>query len=90
RAAKLPATSGTSDADLMRDLRAGLHITAMQVRSDEASIPVCVQAERIFSALELLYRITPARRGEAMERALGMLDAFMLSTADLSLTDADT
>ncbi|TQN60694.1 FUSC family protein [Agrobacterium tumefaciens] len=90
RAAKLPATSGTSDADLMRDLRAGLHITAMQVRSDEASIPVCVRAEVIFSALELLYRITPARRGEAMERALGMLDAFMLSTADLSLTDADT
>ncbi|RVT69957.1 FUSC family protein [Agrobacterium sp. CNPSo 2736] len=90
RAAKLPATSDTSDADLMRDLRAGLHITAMQVRSDEASIPVCVRAEVIFSALELLYRITPAKRGETMERAIGMLDAFILSSADLCVTDADT
>lgn len=90
RAAKLPATSGASDADLMRDLRAGLHITAMQVRSDEASIPVCVRAEVIFSALELLYRITPAKRGEAMERAIGMLDALILSSADLCVTEADT
>lgn len=90
RAAKLPPTSDASDADLIRDLRAGLHIAAMQERAGEASMPVRLKAETVFSALEVLYQLAPAERTEALEKALGMLDDLILSTADMVTTDADT
>lgn len=90
RAAKIPPISDASNADLIRDLRAALHITAMQEHADEASIPVRDKAEAIFSGLEFLYRLAPAERGDTLGHTLGMLDALILSTVDLTATDADT
>ncbi len=90
RAAKLPPTSDVSDADLIRDLRAGLHITAMQERANEASMPIRYRAEALCSRLEVLYQLVPAERGEALENTLGMLDDLIQSTADMVAKDADT
>lgn len=90
RAAKLPPTSDGFGADLIRDLRAGLHLTAMQVRADEASVPVRIKADAIFSGVELLYRLAHPERGDAVAHVLGLLDGLILSAADLTITDADT
>ncbi len=90
RAAKLPPTSDTADADLMRDLRTGLNIKAMQELSEEASMLICLKAESIFSGLEILYRLAPAERGEALGHTLELLDDLILSPANATATDADT
>jgi uncharacterized membrane protein YccC len=79
RASKLPPTSDTADVDLMRDLRTGLNIKAMQELSEEASMLVSLKAERIFSGLETLYRLAPAERGEALGHTLELLDDLILS-----------
>jgi uncharacterized membrane protein YccC len=90
RAAKFSPASGASDPDLIRDLRTGLHITAMQELADEASMPMRLKAQAIFSGLETLYRLAPAERGEPLENAIGMLDDLILSTADMVPVDAET
>ncbi|NLS18597.1 FUSC family protein [Rhizobium sp. P40RR-XXII] len=89
RASRLPATSDASDADLIRDLRAGLYITAMRARAGETSMPVRYKAEVVFSGLEVLYLLAPAKRGDALGAALGMLDDLIHSTTDVTATDAD-
>ncbi|MDR6819945.1 putative membrane protein YccC [Neorhizobium sp. 2083] len=90
RAAKLPPTSDTADADLMRDLRTGLNINAMQELSEEASMLSRLKTESIFSRLENLYRLGPAERGEALGYTLELLDDLILSFGDATATDADT
>lgn len=90
KAAKLPPTSDASDGDLIRDLRAGLHIAAMQAGTDEASMPVRFKAEAVFPALGVLYQLAPPERGEALENTLEMLDDLILSTAGMVTTGADT
>ncbi|MGQ8633767.1 FUSC family protein [Agrobacterium sp. DKPNP3] len=90
RAARLPPTSDTADADLIRDLRTGLNINAMQELSEEASTLPRLKAESIFSGLEILYRLAPAERGEALRHTVKLLDDLILSSADATATDADT
>lgn len=90
RAAKLPPASDTIDADLMRDLRTGLNIKAMQELSEEASMLIRLKAESIFSGLEILYRLAPAERGEALGHTLELLDDLIRLPADATATDADT
>lgn len=90
RAAKLPPTSDTADADLMRDLRTGLNIKAMRDLYEQASMLIRLKAESIFSELEILYRLAPAERGEALGRTLELLDDLILSLGDATATDADT
>lgn len=90
RAARLPPTSEVSDVDLIRDLRAGLHMTAMRELADEGSTPVRFRVEPVFSRLEFLYQLAPAARGEALENILAILDDLIHSTADGVTTDADT
>lgn len=90
RAAKLPPTSDTVDADFMRDLRTGLNINAMQELSEEASMLIRLKAERIFFGLATLYRLTPAEREEARGHALELLDDLILSPPDATATEADT
>jgi uncharacterized membrane protein YccC len=90
RAAKLPPRSDASYADLIRDLRAGLHLIAMQEHRDEAPMPVGVQVDAIFCGFQALYRLAPPERGDASAHVLGLLDALILSAADLMATGADT
>jgi uncharacterized membrane protein YccC len=90
RAAKLPATSDTSEADLIRDLRTALQINAMQDLAEETSPHIRGHAESIISGLEILYRLAPFARGEALGHMLGLLDAFILSPADATANNADT
>ncbi|TKV70414.1 FUSC family protein [Rhizobium sp. AU243] len=90
RAAKLPPTSDTADADLMRDLRTGLNIKSMQELSEEASMLTRLKAESLFSGLEILYRLAPAERSDALGHTLELLDDLILSLGDATATDADT
>jgi len=90
RAAKLPPHSDASNADLIRDLRAGLHLIAVQEHRDEAPIPVGVQVDAIFCGFQALYRLAPLERGDASAHVLRLLDALILSAADLKATDVDT
>jgi uncharacterized membrane protein YccC len=89
RAAKLITTSDIADADLMRDLRTGLNIKAMQELSEEASSLISLQAASIFTELEILYQLAPAERDEALGRLLELLDDLILSHEDATATDAD-
>lgn len=89
RAAKLSPTSDTAAADLIRDLRAGLHITAMRELADEASMPIRLRAEAVFSGLEILYHLAPAERGDVLENAVGMLDNLILSSLEMIAADVD-
>ncbi|CDN57440.1 Fusaric acid resistance protein conserved region (plasmid) [Neorhizobium galegae bv. officinalis bv. officinalis str. HAMBI 1141] len=79
RAAKLPSTSDTANVDPMRDLRTGLHMTAIQQLSDEASEPVRRKAEAVFKAVEGLYDVKSDRRYEPLENVLMILDDLVLS-----------
>jgi len=90
RAAKISPNSETAEADLIRDLRTGLNIKAMQELSEEASMLSRLKAESIFPALEILYRLAPAERGEALRDTLKLLDNLILSSADATATDPDT
>jgi uncharacterized membrane protein YccC len=90
RMAKLPLRSDVSYADLIRDLRAGLHLIALQERRDEASRPIGVMAEAIFCGFQVLYRLAPPKRDGAVAHVIGLLDDLILSAADLAATDADT
>lgn len=74
----------------MRDLRTGLNIKAMQDLSEEASMVIRLKAESIFSELEILYRLAPAERDEALEHTLELLDDLILLPADATANDADT
>ncbi|WP_265975055.1 FUSC family protein [Brucella intermedia] len=79
RAAKLPPASDTANADLIRDLRTGLHITAMQELADDVSATIGLKAEAVFQALKVLYDLTPGERGEPLGIALAQLDDLILS-----------
>lgn len=90
RAAKLPPTSDTAAADLMRDLRTGLNMKAMQEPYEEASMLIRLKAESIFSGLEILYRLAPAERGEALSHTIMLIDDLILSLSGTTATDTDT
>lgn len=62
----------------------------MQELSEEASTLPRLKAESIFSGLEILYRLAPAERGEALRHTVKLLDDLILSSADATATDADT
>ena len=79
RAAKLPSTSDAANADLIRDLRTGLHVAEMQRLADEASEPVRCKMEAVFKAVEGLYDLKSTRRRESLENALAVLDELVLS-----------
>jgi uncharacterized membrane protein YccC len=79
RAVKLPPTSDDANVDLIRDLRTGLQMMAMQKLVDEASELVRCKVESIFEAVEGLYDVTSGRRRGSMENALTILDDLILS-----------
>jgi len=89
RAARLPPNSDLLDADLIRDLRAGLHITAMQELVGDVSRPVRRKAETVFSAMEALYRQRPTERAEPLKDAVGVLDDLILSLPEGFAIEAD-
>lgn len=81
RAAKLPPTSNISNGDIIRDLRTGLHLIAMQQMLEE--LPEITQrvARTILSAVASLYGVAPADRGDPLVGALGVLDGLIISLA---------
>ncbi len=89
RAARLPPTSETSNADLIRYLRVGLHMTAMRELADEASIPIRFKTEAVLSALAVVYDLVPADRDEALKNALSRLDDLILSAPRVIAVDAE-
>ena len=78
RAAKLPPTSTIADADLIRHLRTGLHMTAMQHLVDNTSKPLRLKTEAVFEALEALCGLNSGGRDESLENALYILDDLIL------------
>lgn len=80
RAAKLPPTSDTTNVDLIRDLRTGLHMTAMQKLVDGAPTTVRLKAEAAFEALKVLYDLKFDDRRGPLENALRTLDDLILSS----------
>lgn len=80
RVAKLPPTSPIADADLIRHLRTGLHMTAMQQLGDDTSKPLRLKAEAVFKALKVLYNRNSDGRDESLENALRILDDLILSS----------
>lgn len=83
KAARLPSTSETANADLLRDLRTGLHLAAMQQVVNEASEPVRFKVEAVLNAAEGLYDVKSDRRRESLENALALFDALILSAPSM-------
>jgi uncharacterized membrane protein YccC len=87
RAARLPPTSEVYDRDLLRDIRVGLHLVAMQELIAEVSEGLRLTVEPVFRAVAPLYDGLPAERGASLENALRALDDLILSTT--ATTDMD-
>lgn len=87
RAARLPPTSEVYDRDLLRDIRVGLHLVAMQELIAEVSEGLRLAVEPVFRAVAPLYDGLPAERGASPENALRALDDLILSTT--ATTDMD-
>ncbi len=89
RAAKLPPTSDIAAADLIRDLRTGLHVMTMQRLMDDASQPFRLKAQTIFKLLEQLYAPKTEGRRESVENAIGLLDDFMAFASEKAVSTAE-
>lgn len=89
KARSLPPSSETSDADLIRDLRAGLHLTAMQDLLDDVSPTLRIRAETFFNAAKSLYGRKPKKQAETLEAALTLLDDLVLSAQGRHMTEIE-
>lgn len=87
RAARLPPTSEVYDRDLLRDIRVGLHLVAMQQLIAKVSEGLRLTVEPVFRAVAPLYDGLPVERGVSLENALRALDDLILSTT--ASTDMD-
>ncbi|AJY45099.1 FUSC family protein [Martelella endophytica] len=79
RAGSLPPSSEASNPDMIRVLRAGLHLTAMQDLLDDVSPALRIRANTLFNAAKSLYRRKPTKQSDALEAALTLLDDLILS-----------
>ncbi len=79
RAAKLPHTSDSANADLTRDLRTGLHMTAMLQLANDASEPVRVKVEALLDAVEGLCDVKSDTRHASLENTLAIMSDLILS-----------
>lgn len=82
RAAKLPPDSDIAEADLIRDSRSGLHMSAMLKLAADVSAATRFKVEALFEVLKALYGLAPGRRGAIQARALAILDDLLLSTSN--------
>ncbi|WLP57413.1 FUSC family protein [Agrobacterium fabrum] len=89
RAAKVPTTSDIWDGDLLRDLRAGLHLTAMLERIETVSGGLQVLAKPIFPTIRTLYQQPRAGRGERLKNAVSALDDLILSAEARTAVDIE-
>ncbi|MET3648749.1 FUSC family protein [Phyllobacterium ifriqiyense] len=89
KASRLPSTSNMANADLVRDLRTGLQLTAMQRLAQEASEPVRCKAGAVFKAVEALYDVQSDRGCDKMENALANLDDLILFAPGMTTMPID-
>ncbi|WCJ64995.1 FUSC family protein [Agrobacterium tumefaciens] len=87
RAAKLPRTSNVGDCDPLRDIRAGLHLIAIQELVAKASVDIRLAAGSVFRAVRVLYGSLPADRQTSLEDAVRALDDLILSLAVTTAMD---
>lgn len=84
RASKLRPTSEIANADLIRDLRTGLHMVAMRQLAEELSEPVRRKAEAVFKAVAALYDVKSDKHCDQMENVLATLDDLVLSASGMT------
>ncbi len=87
KVAKLPRTSSLGDCDPLRDIRAGLHLIAMQELIAKASVDIRLTAGSVFRAVTVLYGGLPADRQTSLEDAVRALDDLILSLAVTTAMD---
>ncbi|MCZ7926986.1 FUSC family protein [Agrobacterium pusense] len=87
RLAKLPPVSEVGGYDPLRDIRAGLHLIAMQELLPKVSNGIHLAAQPVFQAVTILYRGRAGKGGEILESAVRALDDLILSPAAITVMD---
>ncbi len=87
RLAKLPPVSEVGGYDPLRDIRAGLHLIAMQELLPKVSNGIHLAAQPVFQAVTILYRGRAVKGGEILESAVRALDDLILSPAAITVMD---
>ncbi|QSZ59362.1 FUSC family protein [Rhizobium sp. ZX09] len=87
RLAKLPPASEVGGYDPLRDIRAGLHLIAMQELLPKVSNGIHLAAQPVFQAVTILYRGRAGKGGEILESAVRALDDLILSPAAITVMD---
>ncbi len=89
RMAKRPAVLEIGDCDLLREVRAGLHLLAMQELVPKASNGVRLAAKPAFQAVAALYGARAAKGEGSVEKAVQALDGMILSPAAATAMDTE-
>ncbi len=87
RLAKLPPVSEVGGYDPLRDIRAGLHLIAMQELLPKVSNGIHLAAQPVFQAVTILYRGRAGKGGKILESAVRALDDLILSPAAITVMD---
>lgn len=87
RLAKLPPVSEVGGYDPLRDIRAGLHLIAMQELLPKVSNGIHLAAQPVFQAVTILYRGRAGKGGKILESAVLALDDLILSPAAITVMD---
>lgn len=87
RLAKLPPVSEVGGYDPLRDIRAGLHLIAMQELLPKVSNRIHLAAQPVFQAVTILYRGRAGKGGKILESAVLALDDLILSPAAITVMD---
>lgn len=89
RAAKLSPSSEMMEADLIRNLRIGLHLAAMREVADRASEPVRLKSVAVFEALQGFSDPAADGRRATLMAAIVFLDDLILAAPENGLSGAE-
>ncbi|QWW71140.1 FUSC family protein [Rhizobium sp. WYJ-E13] len=89
RAAKLSPTSDISNGDIIRDLRTGLHLIAVQELLVDLSEVTQPSASAVLARVAHLYDLAPADRDKPLADALGELDDLIMTLAVSNPVDTE-
>lgn len=89
RAGKLPTTSAAANADLMRHLRAGLHIKEMQELVSDIPRHIQFKVTVVFKALQSLYGTKLPDSDRVLENALLCVDDLFVPDSALERSRAE-
>jgi hypothetical protein len=77
------------DCDVLRDVRAGLHLLAMHELVPKASNGIRLAAKPAFQAVAALYGARAAKGEGSVEKAVQALDGMILSPAAATAMDTE-